>query len=258
MIRSLLISACLLLTLSSCSVYQYGSISSTLPRDTQKGYTYENDTLRLVYRFEGVNCPHTIEVHNKIDQPIYVNWQRSSVISGDQSRPYWSDVAELEIQARTTTFRWVSNISSSYSNISGTISKDEQISFVPPHSYITASYVKLQGGFIQPNTTGSNFSFYTKDGKMTGKKYEYDVLNSPLSFSSFLTYSTDQHFEHPRYVKNQFWMSQLVQTMATPRMLYPVADQFVLEKTTFAGKAGAIVLTTAILVGAAAASPNHK
>ena len=75
-----------LLFFSSCVTYQYFTVdSSQLPKDDQRSFVVENDTMRLSYSFGGAGGPLTITVFNKTNQALFINWNKSALICNDQS-----------------------------------------------------------------------------------------------------------------------------------------------------------------------------
>src|SRR5947209_4687068 len=87
--KNILLSVIVILSLTSCSIYQYATIeSSTMNKNEKKEFVTENDTLRLVYNFNGINAPINITVQNKLNVPISIDWQRSALIVNDTAISY--------------------------------------------------------------------------------------------------------------------------------------------------------------------------
>ena len=79
--------ACVLV---SCSTYQVNVLSSTnTTKDDKTGvFNFENDSVKITYSFYGNNAPVSIQVFNKLDKPLYIDWQRSAAIIGDNAVSY--------------------------------------------------------------------------------------------------------------------------------------------------------------------------
>ena len=77
------------IVLSGCSRYQYVYINSDLAHDEKKVYYAENDSVKISYKFEGLNCPVSIGIFNKLPVPLYVDWKRSAVIVDSLLISYW-------------------------------------------------------------------------------------------------------------------------------------------------------------------------
>src|ERR1700744_5157672 len=67
--------------ITGCSSYQYMTVdSSELKKNAHRQLTWENDTLKLIYDFNGYGGPIRLYVYNKTSQPLYVNWKKSALI----------------------------------------------------------------------------------------------------------------------------------------------------------------------------------
>ena len=67
-------------SLTSCVTYQYATIESDLRKNAVGEIIQENDTVQLRYRFSGRGCPVVVQVHNKLDVPVFLNWDRSAIV----------------------------------------------------------------------------------------------------------------------------------------------------------------------------------
>src|SRR5215831_12435682 len=77
------------LVYTSCSVYQYGTIGSTgLHLNEKNEFVAENDSLRIQYNFSGEDAPVKLMIWNKLDKPIYVDWQHSALVVNNKSISY--------------------------------------------------------------------------------------------------------------------------------------------------------------------------
>jgi len=169
-----------MLLLSACTTIQYVTIdSSQLQKDKKALFTMENDTMRLVYSFSGAGGDITISVFNKISQPFYIDWSRSSIIRNDQSFTLQRRDAEL----------------------------------IPPRTSISDIVLNLndQGGgvpkMIIPDTAHTRF-LQSPDG--TYEKYhevDFSESSSPIRLKSYLTFlmgtpaeTTDLVLSHTFYV----------------------------------------------------------
>src|SRR4051812_46882763 len=87
-----------LLLCISCSRYQYATIngSSGITTNDKLEFVAENDSLRLVYNFNGANAPINITIQNKLQKPVYIDWQRSALIVNDKAISYV--LSELKIE----------------------------------------------------------------------------------------------------------------------------------------------------------------
>lgn len=78
---------------SSCSLYRYDILDSNIRSKPNAPFTFEDDTLKLSYSFPNGNA--NVEIFNKSDFPLYVDWSRSARIADGVSSSY--DVADSPI-----------------------------------------------------------------------------------------------------------------------------------------------------------------
>ena len=69
--------ALILFLLWGCSHYQYIAITDDVHQNKEQQFVIENDTAKIVYSFQGYNLPVTVQIYNKLDQPLYVDWNQS-------------------------------------------------------------------------------------------------------------------------------------------------------------------------------------
>ena len=196
-----------------------------------------------------------ILIHNKIKQPIYVDWRKCSFIVGTTKHDYWNETIEVKTsgtssgseQTRKSTWGKVSiyklfleNVSSSFSNSFSsrffssitTLTKPERITFIPPGTTISMSNFPILGNNILNINRGNIFTIDTTvlikghyeemgnniiryiDSTTTEKVslscINYNKEETPYSFRSFLTYSTDENFSKESYIDNSFYISNVI------------------------------------------------
>src|SRR5262245_26745583 len=92
----------------SCAstTYQYSTISSPdLVKNDRNEFVVENDSLKLVYSFNGKNGPVHITIQNKLTVPVYIDWQRSAIIVRDKFKPYATSEMKIQGSYDGSTFR---------------------------------------------------------------------------------------------------------------------------------------------------------
>lgn len=251
--------SCLLLVttvlLGACSSYQYVSITSSLETGDNKEYVLENDTVVIKYAFSGYNCPVNIQITNKLSTPIYVDWSKSAIILSGVKYGYYTEDAEIRASSSSSEIRWSDTYSSSSSSISGTISKNERISFIPPNSRIskTPMYLRSVSFNLPPREKANRVNVYNFNGVFKGYKYSYLKNDSPLNFRSFLTLSIEETFSKPIFFDDEFWVDEIIDTRVDPNSTIREGNKFYLKKTSNAGTTllGGLLLVI-IILGAAA------
>ncbi|MBB3187399.1 hypothetical protein [Microbacter margulisiae] len=238
--------------LAACTQYQYITLNSNIYKADNQSFVWENDSVKVQYVFSGADCPVTIQVYNKSAQPIYVDWKKSAVIYSDGSRlSLWND--EVYINTVTTGaaihFR---NYSLSGSETGGVANKKEQVSFIPPNSYVSVTPMSIRSTFILP--LPQQLKHKVPFGSMQNSRvdqYSFEPGNSPFTFRCFLTLSADEGFSHPIYIDQPFWVSNIIQTTISPSDVYQASNMFYVSRTTVVGHIMGGVGTVAVIAGAA-------
>jgi hypothetical protein len=213
--------------ISGCSQYQYITIKSGLTQNEKKEFYTENDTVQLKYSFAGNNCPINIEVHNKLSQPIYIDFTKSSLIIDNVQidNPYY------------------------FSN---------PTEFIAPESTTTITGIPLENKFIEvsPRDSQEIVNIPTEEGYKKEIKYLYNLQNSPLYFRSYMTISTRNDFSVETNFDNPFWISGVRQTLDSPSTNdYQKPNQFILRRTTGFGKFMGWTATISLIILLGLAAP---
>jgi len=229
-------------TLSSCTSYQIITLESTLEQPSTDGFVYEDDTISVLYTFNGTNAPLDVNIYNKLNTPLYINWNQSSVIINGQSFPLNPTQSKVNIDYSEVSTEY---IYSSYTQGSGdgTIWHDDRSGFIPPQSNITIQGMNIWNTFLSPNNAKNENTIIKPDGsKVT--EYTFDLQSSPMDFRCYLTYS-DCPEETWKYLDHQFWIESYYKCVDCK--LPTNGNIFYLSKSTGAGTA----VGTAALIGLA-------
>lgn len=206
--------------LSGCSAYQHVRLASNTPMNEKSNFLIENDSINIIYSFNGQSGPINMELLNKLDKPIYIDWRKSALIINGQSFSLWKD--EARISGTTTGYRIIheSNIAYSTGNLEGTIARADKVTFVPPHSKIVVnSYVLQTTFFNNPMLIGEKMKFYTPEGKRKAMKFTFSKEASPLNFRIFLSLSMDDSLKKIFNFDNAFWVSDYFNTATSAKAL---------------------------------------
>lgn len=155
----------------SCSSPSYlSSIRSSTQGVEQSEFgefIIENDSLQIIYNFNGLNTPIHIEIYNKLSKPLYVDWNRSAIII--------NGVATSYIGKTTTIHGYSSGFSYGTGNLSwgtadfiGSINLARPISIIPPKSKIKETHLSLSVKFQNIDTKSLT---RTKIGLLDGSGY---------------------------------------------------------------------------------------
>lgn len=227
------------IVLSGCSTYQYAALDSELEKDENSAFINENDTVKILYSFTGRNCPVTIQVFNKLQKAIYIDWSKSAIILDGRKISYWIDKSELNASSSGHEYQWTKDYSSTHSEINGTLYRDERISFIPPQSFISITRINLRSNFFKLTKEDRLTDEYrgTTSGRVKLTNHTYDEATSPLSFRSYITLSTNDDFSSEINFDNQFWVESVAKSGYAPdALINKPANQFHLRKASVGGK----------------------
>ena len=169
---------------------------------------YENDTIQIAYVFWAEDGLVGVYVHNKLKEPIYIDWKKCSYITGTVKHDYWDETVTMTTSgsaagsAETSSSYW----KTFYSGIAGysstatntiwssvtTVAKPERITFIPPGTTISRTFNSISTSpidhldtehLLTQDTTFANMpTRIVRYEKFEGTTYEYDSLGTgPLT-----------------------------------------------------------------------------
>lgn len=204
---------------SYVQVYETKSTNSILENDF---FVFETDTLKITYSFWAKGGVLSFVVFNKLDNPIYIDWKKSSYIDNANKLNYWVDIETTEIASfygayfyNGPALRPGLELSKGYSVTGSTKRKPERITFIPPQSnyYRTQFYINPNGYFILDIPAESIEVSRNDRPRKNTIIYEKacSVTTSPLIFRNFLTFSLSENFDHEFYVDNEFFLYKIME-----------------------------------------------
>lgn len=193
------------LFVTSCSsTYFYTTLNSTSPeleKVDNGDFLFQNDSLWIAHCFKGEDAPIQITVFNKLDVPLYVDWNRSSLILNDVAYTYNTG------KASSNTY-----VERGYDYVHETTVNSTQfpkhVTFVPPKTMVTHHPLRIAAQFDEISKKNyEKGKLGTKDGQTVNiKRINYDYDSSPLHFTSYITvyYEPDklQSYELDFHVTN--------------------------------------------------------
>ena len=247
MLRTLPI-AVMALLFGSCTTYQYTTVSSpTLPMNDMQEFEFVNDSVRIIYNFNGENAPVNITVENKLRVPIFIDWHNSSLILNGRSVSY----APIQINIEGTTeasYGWRGNGYGSAGNLSAVASLPPSVDFVPPYSYFTRNTIGITNRFIEEVPAGAyqNVRYsVTERYSIPVKAAVFTEGSSPLRFRSYISLSIGNRDAFPVAYEHSFFVSQLIRCSQCPGTIWGNGiyrcNQYFVRKTSSGGPAGAMV-----------------
>ncbi|HEY9123135.1 MAG TPA: hypothetical protein VIO15_02275 [Bacteroidales bacterium] len=235
------------ITFSGCTKYQYITLSGNVNQNESKAYVFENDTVKVVYSFNGNCFPMSFEIYNKSNFPLYIDWSKSSAIVNGHNISLWKDIATINASSSSEEYKFSKNFTYSNSDITGTMAKSEQVTFVAPKSFIQRTPVYLRSEFIKQFDKSNKVrkNVYSKVGKTSEVFYYFKPDSTPMTLRCFLTFSLKDNKSEPFYIQNEFWVSSISNTMLDPEnLMYKPSNQVYLQDLT---GFGAVAWTVTIL-----------
>lgn len=207
--------------LYGCKSYvQVFETNGTNVKKENNFYVFENDSLKITYSFWSQKGLMTFSIFNKLDQPLYIDWKKSSYIDNSVKLNYWIDEEKKKSLEYYGSYYYdgpllkpgyaISNTRGV--SVSSTV-KVERITFIPPTSnYYRSQFYILPINFFKldlqaPYKEVSRNDEPKKKTKVYEKSYSKDT--SPLIFRNFLTFSFSENFENEFYIDNEFYISDI-------------------------------------------------
>lgn len=187
--------------LSSCSVYRLGTLNIANETSDQNTNPFisENDSVKITYSFKGVFAPLEISIENKLNEPIFVNWEKSALIFEDDSESLSGEkiniAGNINGELNTPFLPSGLTIADVRQRINLSSQKPLSITFIAPKAIIKKTTIsinrRIENGIPEDNWT---YSYVSYSGKYTGagklKTAKFNEENSPLKFKSYLTIYT--------------------------------------------------------------------
>ena len=260
---------------SSCSTYYYSTLATSQREVVKKDngdFMQENDTVSISYCFYGENMPVEITVYNKLDKPLFLDWQQSSLVLDAMAIGYNRN-AGTEEQTKSSTFAYMdylhpqTNYAETFGHFAGQGSMPERVAFIPPQMMINSTPIVLNEFAFEdiPDNEFSKAKYAGNNGKMKNVRLlEFTDTNTPLRFRSYITlYTVNESGDRDKSMTfvQDFYLSQLVKSKAltpsnTPANLEQRGDFFYIRKekisklAVIAGTA-AIGIAGGVAIGAA-------
>jgi hypothetical protein len=235
--RTSILFAFVVILFTSCSKYQYYTLSSdNVSKNQKQQFVAENDTCKINYNFSGVKGPISISVYNKTQKPLQVDWKRSAVIVGDSSTSFFEP--EMKFSGEVERNRYGIN-----QDVNGVIIQPESIDFIPPQSSVTKQTRWIRSKFLKLSPAEGQ---EIKTASQKVKLYKFTKDHSPVVFRTYLTLISDDTSFH---LDHSFYANELVETHSAPENFgQKAADRFYIKGKTDFGKVSAAVFGIAITV----------
>jgi hypothetical protein len=195
----------LVIFLSSCT-YQYLTVASDDTKTNDDlNFVAETDSIRVTYRFSGIDGYIQIFIHNKLNEGLMVDWRRSAIIFGENPVSYYSPNFRINGTIDTTAYR-------SGKTFEGTVYRDRAREFIPPLSTIHQRGFSISNGkaFMIDAMKPVDEKIEVGGEKKKIRKVNFSKSNSPVAFRSYLTFVAGNDESRIFTLSNSFYISKLV------------------------------------------------
>jgi len=255
--KSLLFVAILFLFCVSCTRYQYSTISSPdLEKNEKNEFVVENDSLKLVYNFYGWNLGVSISIQNKLNVPVYIDWQRSALIVNETTYSYAPGEMRIDGKIQGSSYNsGYSGYGVTDASLHASASLPSTIDFMPPRSSLTKTPLILTRRYLSgiPDSALHKTKYTPVKGvTVSVKEASFTRATSPLRFRSFITYMVAEPGSRPLTIEHSFYVSGIMNAMKGPSDMMKSGDhgdRFFTSKATQGGQFGAALGVMAIIGG---------
>lgn len=235
--------------LSSCASYQISTISAQNENQNSDPFTFENDSVKIVYDFKGYNAPLTVSIQNKLNQPLYVDWNKSMLVFDDNSISLSGADIQIKGNLSGTIYNYGSIGSSINQNADLSASKPLNVDYIIPKATIKRQTIYVANEMIR--NVSDKFLGYSyiisPDGSGATKvpTATFNQENSPLRFKAYITlYTANDEMQIKKSItyNKSFYVSDIKNVNTKPSAItyYSEADKnvFYTRKITTFGKMG--------------------
>ncbi|WP_228953744.1 hypothetical protein [Mucilaginibacter sp. UR6-1] len=218
--------------LASCKSYQLNVVNGDAGQKDEKTgeWVFENDSVKVSYSFNGQNGPVNVGVYNKLEKPIYIDWQKSALIIDDKAISYVPNNIALNGSISTVTdyfyygkSSWLPNASGyTNGNINANITLPKNSTYLPPHTRSSINTLYLNDKKLFVTDTAYHLIPMTKTygdavSSEPVKSATFSKDNSPLKFKSYLTmYVVNGNEVSPATYQHSFYVSRSIMSSVSP------------------------------------------
>lgn len=197
----------------SCMSSRYITIDSDqLKKDEASNIIYVTDSLTITYSFQGNGIPVRLNIENKSENPLFVDWSNSMVIMNGQRNKLSNLNSRINMTGTSVHF----DNGVSHTNMNGVIRNAELISIIPTNAYESINVFSLYRHISMREKVKHNTkmeSLYSRQGAFIE---QFDSENSFNKFRVFLAMSYDPTFSKVFYIDKSFYVSEIVFTDIMP------------------------------------------
>lgn len=231
--KKLLVILLFTILLSSCaSTYYYSTISTNdnqMLKMQNGDFLAEDDTISILYSFNGYDVPIWISVYNKLDKPLLIDWKKSFLIIDDLATSYSKSGGSFEGFSRSYGSTYHTSSGWSFSESSGitrgNIDLPDDVAFIPPRTKVEYEGMRIENIDYKKMLAAEDYDqAYINDKRNQPKSVQsvdFEIDNSPLRFRSYLTLYPENAPEKAFIYDQAFFISNVIKTKSKPESLSP-------------------------------------
>jgi hypothetical protein len=149
-------------------------------------FTFENDSIKIVYRLNGENTPFRLSIENKTDVPLFIDWAKSGIVYNKTTHPFFSNTSMVSLTHRTNPNNFDLNV---FAVTEGVVQHETSVAMLLPKSIMTSrAFFDLRSRRIDlSETPAEREEEVFKEGKNRPTTlYVFNEVNSPMQFQCFL------------------------------------------------------------------------
>lgn len=208
------------LFISSCTVYEFMTVGSNqMDMNPRHEFVSNNDSILVIYNFNGENAPVNLVVKNYLNTPVFIDWKLSTMVVNGKAISY-NQTSPIKIEGHYdgSAYR-IGRSSTSEGNVMATATLPEEMSFIPGNTYISKTSEKMLDQFIY---SVPDSAYHPKAMKLSNgtndvlKQASFSEQSSPVHFVSYLAVRFGDPAAKPVMYQHNFFISTIIKTSEDP------------------------------------------
>lgn len=202
-----------------CTSYTNQQILKTIsPQlEVRNGYyTFENDKVKLVYNLWADRGMFAFVLHNKLNEPLYINWEESALylngtnVDYRRSGPATNYDMDTMGQSVAYNFTWAERLLNT--TLGAYSPPTEAITALQPKAMLAMAKYRLID--LDIYMEGADHEKACEGEQKTAKvmKRSYTVDNTPFAFSNYMLLSNTPTFEKTDTLLHDFWINEIIRS----------------------------------------------
>ena len=210
------------LALSGCSTYYFTTVKPyNAPNQINKDGSYTSvseNKIEVTYSFRDRNGNIVFDINNRSDDPLFVDWNRSSLIIEHHAANIKKNQSRLPQNIPVTIYQFGDvNAPIVTDNRTGRVVLPQDDLFIPPYTNVAFSPMSLSNVMNEKIVPDSLYLKKTI-GVNTVKYIDFSEENTPLIFRSYLTIVNDRN-ETQTIFEDIFYISGIIHSGSADDLL---------------------------------------